>query len=49
MRILAFILFVLGLVFWWPLAVFGFILYEAAGVTWIAAATSVDSHDDHGP
>lgn len=50
MKIIAFLMLVVGLCLdLWPLAVIGFILYEATGSVWAAAVTSVDVHNDHGP
>ena len=50
MRYLGFVLFIAGLALgWWLLALIGFIMFEATGVTWISAVTSSSRiHSDHG-
>jgi hypothetical protein len=54
LKIVGFFVFIGGAVLhlWW-LVVLGWIVYEAGGVTWMAAATSNEhghgNHLDHGP
>ena len=51
MRIIGFLVFILGLIMssiW--IAILGFVIYEAPGITWLGVLWGTsDSNDDHGP
>jgi hypothetical protein len=56
MRYIGFVLFIVGLMAgWWLVALIGFLVFEATGITWMAAATSnthfggTHSNNNHGP